>query len=159
MKTKMFFTGLILFASCYFTFAQSAKDTKTKLRDKIAGVWKLESVVDPKTNKDAGTDSTSVQEYKFNLESQYVSKNGKNVTIDSGTYRLSESHALLYLESKGRFATGSNNPATSNQETWLISGQGHDVMNMGMRGQGTNNGRQFRHVFRRATPESGMTKK
>ena len=88
-----------------------------------------------------------------------AAKNDKNVTIDSGSYRISESHALLYLESKGRFAKGSNNPTTSNQETWLISFQGHDVMNMGMRGPGTNNGKQFRHVFRRSAPESEMTKK
>jgi len=158
MKNKMLLTGLIVFASC-LCFAQGAKDMKTKLRDKIAGVWKLEGVYDAKTNKDAGTDSTSVREFKFNLESQYVSKNGENITIDSGTYRISESHALLYLESKGRFATGSNNPTASNQQTWLISFQGHDVMNMGMRGSGTNNGKQFRHVYRRVTAESEMTKK
>jgi hypothetical protein len=158
MKTKMFLTGLIVFSTC-FAFAQGAKDVKTKLRDKIAGVWKLEGVYDPKTNKDAGADSTSIQEYKFDLESHYAAKNDKNVTVDSGSYRISESHALLYLESKGRFATGSNNPTTSNQETWLISFQGNDTMNMGMRGQGTNNGKQFRHVFKRVTPESEMTKK
>jgi hypothetical protein len=152
----MFLTGLIVLVSC-FSFAQGAKDMKTKLRDKVAGVWKLEGVYDPKTNKDAGADSTSVQEREFDLEGRYVSKNGKNVTIDSGSYRINESHALLYLESKGRFARGSTNPTTSNQETWLISFQGHDIMNMGMRGQGTNNGKQFRHVFRRSS--TTLTKK
>ena len=157
MKIKMLFTGLVLFASCYYAVAQGAKDMKSKLRDKIAGVWKLESVVDPKTNKDAGADSTSVQERDFDLEGHYISKNGKNVTVDSGSYRISESHALLYLESKGRFAKGSGNPTTSNQETWLISFQGHEVMNMGMRGPGTNNGKQFRHVFRRNS--AALTKK
>lgn len=157
MKTKMFLTGLIVFISC-FAFAQGAKDVKTKLRDKVAGVWKLEGVYDPKNNKDAGVDSTSVKERKFDLEGHYISKNDKNVTIDSGSYRINEGAALLYLESKGRFAKGSKNPTTSNQETWLISFQGHDTMNMGMRGPGTSNGKQFRHVFKRAS-ESEMTKK
>jgi len=157
MKTRIFLTGLIVFVSC-FAFAQGAKDVKSKLRDKIAGVWQLDGVIDPKSNKDAGADSTSVNQREFDLQGHYVSKNSKNITVDSGSYRISESTSLLYLESKGRFATGSSNPTSSTQETWLISFQGNNVMNMGMRGPGTNNGKQFRHVFRRVS-ESEMTKK
>lgn len=157
MKTKMFLTGLIVFVSG-IAFAQNAKDMKTKQRDKIVGVWKLEGVYDNK-NKDAGVDSTSTQVREFDIEGRYVSKNGKNITIDSGSYRISESHGLLYLESKGRFAKGSKNPTTSNQETWAISFQQHDVMNMGMRGQGSTHGKEFRYAFRRSGAESEMTRK
>jgi hypothetical protein len=157
MKTKMFLTGLIVFVS-FFSFAQNAKDMKTKQRDKIVGKWKLEGIYDDK-NKDAGADSTSIQAREFDIEGRYTTRDGQNITIDSGSYRISESHGLLYLESKGRFAKGSKNPTTSNQETWKISFQQHDTMNMGMSGPGTNNGKQIRYVFRRSGAESEMTKK
>jgi hypothetical protein len=146
MKTILCLTGLVVFASC-LSFAQGAKDMKTKLRDKILGTWRIEGVYE-KNKEVSPPDSTSISEREFDIESHYKSRDGQGTTIDSGSYRISESHGLLYLESRGRYESASTDPKNSNQETWVISFQ-NDTMIMGMRGPEGKYGKQFRYVYRK----------
>ena len=74
------------------------KKTPTKIIEFIVGEWEAEEVYQGKKEV-SGTDTVAqVQLFEFNREGKYFQYTG-NEKIDSGSYRLNEQDAILYLES------------------------------------------------------------
>lgn len=129
-------TGLFV-CLCIVGSAQSAKDMKVKMIDRILGTWKITKIYDGK-KEIAPSDSTAHQ-FIFNQEGHYKTTVGKS-TIDSGSYRVNENTSLLYLENRKNIMPGS----TPAQDTWKVSFT-NDTMTM--LGQGTGHAKRFKYVF------------
>lgn len=137
LRNLLFLFGLI--AVIFSASAQSAKDMTPKLIDRIYGTWKIQKIYNG--NKDVTPDqSSSPQQLKFDMEGHYMSSLGGQ-TIDSGSYRLSESAKLLYLENKKSYNSSTQ---TSNQVTWAINFKDQTLT---MRGQGSEPAKKLRYVY------------
>lgn len=115
------------------------QETPTKFIEYLPGVWTVEQVL--RGNEDiTGTDTlTRDERIEFNREGRFVRHAG-NEQVDSGAYRLSEQHALLYLESEGR------EEKNSEYNIWFDSDG-----KMVLQPRNTNNhAEQFKFVYRRS---------
>lgn len=125
-------------------WAQTAGQTpKTgsnhKVIERIAGTWKLQQIVDD--NKKAtgsqqhpDTRSNAFQMLEFAPDGRYKSSNGTQA-VDSGSYRINEEHALLYLESD----------AHQDPSEWLITFGRDKRLTLQARGDARHKG--FRYVY------------
>ena len=135
-------TGLLI---CLYLAApaQTAKDTKVKMIDRILGTWQIEKIYDGK--KEIATDAHT-QGFQFNIEGQYKSTVGAEV-LDSGSYRINENNSLLYLENKRNVVPGKN----PQQVTWKISFENNTLT---MQGQGPQ-AKRYKYVFVKTKEGSG----
>ena len=115
------------------------KETPTKIIEFIVGEWEAEDVY--KGSQEVGaTDTLGVGAIiHFNREGKYTEYNGSE-KLDSGSYRINESHALLYLES----ADGSE------PTTWKVSFSEDGKMFLRKRDD-TAVAESFKYVYRRRT--------
>jgi hypothetical protein len=115
------------------------KQTPTKIIEFIVGEWEAEDVYkgdQEVTNTDTlGTGSL----LHFDREGKYTQYNGTE-KLDSGSYRINESHALLYLES----ADGSE------PTTWKVNFSDDGKMFLRKRDD-TAVAESFKYVYRRRT--------
>ena len=137
-------TGLLV-CTCLAASAQTAKDTKVKMIDRILGTWQIARIYDGK--KEIATEAHT-QGFQFNIEGKYKSMIGTE-TIDSGSYRINEANALLYLENEKNIVPGKN----QKQVTWKISFSEKDNT-MSMQGVG-NQAKRYRYVFVKTKEGSG----
>jgi hypothetical protein len=143
MKTvQKILTGL--FVCLYMAApAQTAKDTKVKMIDRILGTWQIDKIYDGK--KEIATEAHT-QGFQFNIEGHYKSMVGSEL-LDSGSYRINESNSLLYLENK-RNAVPGNAQA---QVTWKISFANNT---MSLQGYGPQ-AKRYKYVFVKTKEGSG----
>lgn len=122
----------------------SEKEPPTKIIAAIVGTWEVNGVYHG--DKDiTNTDTVGTNErMEFNREAKYMSYSG-NERIDSGTYRLNESHAILYLES----ATGQE------PSEWNVT-LSNNNLTLQPRGAATSHAQGFKYVYTRT---SGGTNK
>jgi hypothetical protein len=115
------------------------KETPTKIIEFIVGEWEAEDVY--KGNQEVGATDTlgTGAIIHFNREGKYTEYNGSE-KLDSGSYRINESHALLYLES----ADGSE------PTTWKVSFSEDGKMFLRKRDD-TAVAESFKYVYRRRT--------
>jgi hypothetical protein len=77
-------------------YSQSpATDSKKKFSD-IVGAWEIREVTNGQ-GTNISKDSTHIKWIEFTREGRYRSRMGS--AADSGSYRVNENHALLYLQS------------------------------------------------------------
>jgi hypothetical protein len=87
--------SIALFSS-FQTYSQSpAKESKKKFSD-IVGAWQIREVTNAE-GKDISANSSHIKWIEFTREGRYRSQMGS--AMDSGSYRVNENHALLYLQS------------------------------------------------------------
>lgn len=77
--------------------------TPDKRIETIVGVWKVEKIMNGKT--EVARNPTSGQWLEFKADGTYVNQ---ATSLDSGSYRVNENHSILYLESKVQAPTGDN---------------------------------------------------
>jgi hypothetical protein len=99
--------------------------TPVKIIEMIVGTWKVNEIY--RGNKEAtGNDTTELnQVMEFNREGRYVTHNG-TVKIDSGAYRLSEQHGILYLESEWQGKSPSEWNVSFKQNTMTLQQRGEE---------------------------------
>lgn len=122
----------------------SEKEPPTKIIAAIVGTWDVEGIF--KGDKDiSNTDTVGTnQRIEFDREAKYISYSG-NERIDSGTYRLNENHAILYLES-----------ATDQEPSeWNVT-LSNNSLTLQPRGAATSHAQSFKYIYTRA---SGGTNK
>lgn len=137
---------LIMSSFSFLTYAQTAKDmpkdadTK-KFIEMIAGTWKLKSIVDSeaknkgkKTNQNP-TDqgNNAMQMLEFQPNARYKMNSSTNA-VDSGSYRLNEQHAILYMESD----------ATESPTEWAIS-LNKNQLTLGGRGEEAE--KRYKYIY------------
>jgi hypothetical protein len=122
MKLSIVTCVFVLWASLAIAQDKTADDFPknekvTKYIEMLAGTWKLQGIVDEtKGNKNtanspdskskdpkaspAGADQSNnaMQMLEFELDARYK-VNNSTTAIDSGSYRVNEEHAILYMES------------------------------------------------------------
>lgn len=115
----------------------SEKEPVTKIIAAIVGTWEVTSIFNG--DKDiSNTDTVGTnQRIEFDREAKYISYSG-NEQIDSGTYRLNENHAILYLES----ATGQQ------PSEWNVT-LSNNNLTLQPRGAATSHAQNFRYVYAR----------
>lgn len=79
------------------------KGTPDKRIETIVGVWKIEKILNGKT--EVARNPTSGQWLEFRADGTYVNQ---ATSLDSGSYRVNENHSTLYLESKVQAPSGDN---------------------------------------------------
>ena len=75
-------------------WSQDAKKVPDKIIDKIVGVWKIQKI--SAGNEDVAKNPTSGQWIEFRSDGTYLNH---ATSIDSGSYRVNENSAIVYLES------------------------------------------------------------
>jgi hypothetical protein len=145
----------VLIAVCISCFAGSAcfaqdpaqnqdKEPKaprkqnTKLIELLPGTWKVTRVYEGK-KEITPADSLVGEQFTFDFQGRYKNLAGKEV-IGEGSYRVSESTALLYLESDNNYASSKGR----NQDTWKISIKDNVLT---MQAQGNKEAKRFRYVY------------
>lgn len=100
------------------------KDVSENLTETIVGTWQVDEIF--KGKKDiSNTDTLGYNEtIIFDNEGNYVSHSGEE-KIDSGLYRLNETHSILYLESETGSQTTEWNISFSKGKMILQSRQTH----------------------------------
>jgi hypothetical protein len=130
-----------------------------KFIEKIAGEWKLLQIVDESkkkststsgnnsqsndTNEGAGStqsdeDNNAMQMLQFDIDGRYKMNNA-TTSLDSGSYRLNEQHAVLYLESDSDDITPTE---------WNISHQGNELT---LVPRDKDEDHNFKYVYRKVT--------
>jgi hypothetical protein len=126
------------------------KNTETKkFIEMIAGSWKLEKIVDagknnketdnnvsgqtnsgknPSMEKDKKNDQSnnSMQMIEFHPNGRYK-LNSSTTSLDSGSYRLNEQHAVLYMESDSDDITPSEWEITLVDKQLTLAGRGESA--------------------------------
>ncbi|MBL0743850.1 hypothetical protein [Chryseolinea lacunae] len=98
----------VLILSTVFTtllMAQNAKNVPDKIIASIVGSWKVSKIVSGK--EDVAKNPTSGQWIEFRSDGTYVNH---ATSLDSGSYRLNENQALLYLESHVKPGVAKDSP-------------------------------------------------
>ncbi|HEY3401820.1 MAG TPA: lipocalin family protein [Ohtaekwangia sp.] len=133
---KIIYSVLILVSLGSYAQAQSSKDIKIKLIEKIVGSWSLKEVYDSqsKTSRPGATQSTGFSALEFSPDGEFKSFS-KGVTIDSGSYRLNENQGKLYLES----TETKNDPSE-----WAISFKNDQMV---LKGQGVKHAERYHYIF------------
>src|ERR1700741_997734 len=93
MIPKMRATLLFLLLSTA-VWSQDAKKVPDKIIDKIVGAWKIQKISAGK--EDVAKNPTSGQWIEFRSNGTYLNH---ATSIDSGSYRINENSAIVYLES------------------------------------------------------------
>lgn len=75
------------------------KKTPVKIIEYIPGVWTIDKVYQGKKDITANDTIAQNQTMEFTREAKFMSYQG-NEKIDSGTFRVNEDHAILYLASE-----------------------------------------------------------
>jgi hypothetical protein len=119
----------------------SQQATPTKFIEFLPGTWTVEQVLRGKEDITGNDTLNRNQRIEFNREGRFVSYSG-NEQIDSGAYRLSEQHALLYLETEG------NEEDDTEYNIWF---EGNGKMILQPRNT-DNNAEQFKYVYKRSGP-------
>jgi hypothetical protein len=115
------------------------KKTPVKIIEHIVGTWQVDGIY--KGNKDiSDSDTVGLQQViEFNREGRYVSHSGSE-KIDSGSYRLNENHALLYLESETGEAP----------KEWNVSFAREGMMTLQPKGSSAH-AQSFKYVYTRTS--------
>lgn len=93
MTSKICIALVFLFISA-FVWSQDAKKVPDKIIDKIVGVWKIQKI--SAGTEDVAKNPTSGQWIEFRSNGTYLNH---ATSIDSGSYRINENSAIIYLES------------------------------------------------------------
>ncbi len=74
------------------------RETPVKVIEFIVGTWEIQSVYKNQKNITNADTLVSFTRIRFNRENQYRAFHDEQ-DVDSGTFRLNETHSVLYLES------------------------------------------------------------
>lgn len=132
MKNIICFILLTVMGFCLEAQAQSAKDVKVKLIEKIVGSWKIAEVTEGKSR--LADNSTGISALEFSPDGKYRSLS-KTEAIDSGSYRINENSNILYLES------GDNR---ENPSEWNVSFKDNTMI---LKGRGQGHAQKFQYVY------------
>ncbi|MBT1705905.1 hypothetical protein [Chryseosolibacter indicus] len=113
------------------------KKTPVKIIEYIPGTWTIEQVLRGKEDVTATDTLAQNQRLEFNREGRYLSYSGQE-KIDSGSYRLNEQQAVLYLESE----------ANDRPSEWNVWFDPAGTMTLKMR-SGSVHGESFKYIYRR----------
>jgi hypothetical protein len=155
MKTLKIVAVALCFCSlvCINVAAQNqpSKSTKPtreqnkKIIEKLPGTWTVTRVYDGKQDI-TPADSAADEQYVFDYEGRYKNFIGTEL-IGEGSYRISESTALLYLQPDDAYV----NTKKSTQQTWKITVIGDALT---LQGTGAKEAKRFKYVFARTKPET-----
>lgn len=117
------------------------REQNKKIIEKLPGTWKVNRVYDGKRDI-TPADSTAEEQYVFDYEGRYKNYVGAEL-ISEGSYRISESTALLYLQPDDAYISTKK----STQQTWKVTVVGDALT---MQGTGTKEAQRFKYIFARS---------
>lgn len=155
MKTLKIVVAALCFCSfvCFNAAAQNESNKTTKptreqnkkIIERLPGTWTVTKVYDGKQDI-TPADSVADEQYVFDYEGRY--KNYVGTSLESeGSYRISESTALLYLQPDDAYVSTKR----STQQTWKVSVTG-DAMTL--QGTGAKEAKRFKYVFARTKAQT-----
>jgi hypothetical protein len=155
---------LIIICFCFLLGGLANAQTKTtadvpknmetkKFIEQIAGVWKLQQIVDEEKNNkatanqmdtksksgkspvnDKDQSQNAMQILEFNPNARYK-MNSTTTAVDSGSFRINEQHGLLYMESDSDDITPTE---------WAITLQGNRLT---LAGRGESAESRYKYVY------------
>jgi hypothetical protein len=150
MKTLKIIVAALCFCSfvCLNAVAQDQSkktDKPTRVQNKkiieqLPGTWKVSRIYDGKQDV-TPPDSAAHEQYVFDYEGRYKNYVGTEL-VGEGSYRISESTALLYLQPDDAYVSTKR----STQQTWKVTVIGDALT---LQGTGAKEAKRFKYVFAR----------
>jgi hypothetical protein len=160
MKTLKIIVASLCFCSfvCLSAVAQDqskktdkpTRQQNTKIIEKLPGTWKVTRIYDGKQDV-TPPDSTADEQYIFDFEGRYKNYVGTEL-VSEGSYRISESTALLYLQADDAYVS----TKVSTQQTWkvIVAGDG-----LTLQGTGAKEAKRFKYVLARTKNDNASAEK